>query len=86
MAGCSRVEMLDINLRVSTRSASGEPLYLVTTAGHCTFYLREYPGESASDGLPAWRIARWEDKRFGNLSPAGLENSWGQIKYLYSRP
>ncbi len=84
-----KVMVTEIELRVHMRTGGGENLLLVVTNGFGSFYFREYPDETASDGQPLWRIWRWEDQPLGLKGQGGERASliagmsWGRIKNLF---
>ncbi len=64
-----KVGVTEVELRVHTRNEEGEYLLLKVSGGFATFYFKEYPEETASDGQPLWRIWRWEDQPLGKKRP-----------------
>lgn len=63
----------EVELRVFTRTEDGEPLTLKVSDGFATFYFKEFPEETASDGKTLWRIWRWEDQPIGKARQPKLE-------------
>ena len=88
LAGTWSIRINDVNLLVYILQ-DGAPSFYRVTNGTEIFYFREYPAERTSDGLPLWRIWRWEDEPF--LPPGGASartrqanTHWGIIKRLWS--
>jgi hypothetical protein len=81
-AGIWRVKVLGANLRVNTRTETGEPLTYLVPGTLEVFYFRLDPHRLATDGQPTWCIVRWEDQPF--LRAWKTEGkSWGEIKSIY---
>ena len=60
-AGTWKVHLSNVNLLVYTRQ-DGTPWIYRVAGGTATFYFKEFPNETASNGKPLWRIWRWEDQ------------------------
>ncbi len=83
-----KVHATEVELRIHMRTEDGEYLLLKVSGGFGTFYFKEYPDETASDGQPLWRIWRWEDQPsgfriFGGQWEKTIESSWGSVKAVF---
>jgi len=60
-AGTWKVLVSQVNLLIYTRQ-DGQPWIYRVNGGTATFYFKEYPQETASNGKPLWRIWEWMDQ------------------------
>lgn len=79
-----KIEVTEIDLRVTVRNQSGEPLLLHVENSLETFHFRMDSPSPAGSRAPVWRIVRWDDQLLGALDSNRTEDlSWSRVKHLF---
>lgn len=72
--GTWKILAKNIRLTIHTRNPDGEAVQLQVPGDVNTFYFKEYPEETASDGRTLWRIYWWNDEPIEGLAGSLAQN------------